>query len=77
MKLIAQLKLRPTPEQAAALLHTLEVANAACNAICETAWQTQIFRQLDLHQHWYKSARGTLGLSSQLTVRGLREEGDA
>jgi len=33
MKLIAQLKLLPTPEQAGTLQRTLEQANAACNEI--------------------------------------------
>jgi hypothetical protein len=34
MKLTAQIKLIPTPEQADLLKQTLEAANAACKAIC-------------------------------------------
>lgn len=77
MKLIAQLKLRPTAEQAAVLRRTLEVANAACNAMSETAWHTQTFRQFDLHKLTYESSRETFGLSAQLTVRCLSKVADA
>ncbi|MBK7454490.1 MAG: hypothetical protein IPJ46_12445 [Anaerolineales bacterium] len=45
MKLIAQIKLLPTPEQAQALRKTLEVANAACNYISQQAWDSQTFKQ--------------------------------
>src|SRR5918998_5029064 len=77
MKLIAQLKLQPTPEQAEALLRTLETANAACDAISETAWQTKTFRQFALHKLCYESIREDFGLSAQLTVRCLAKVADA
>ncbi|HEY0605510.1 MAG TPA: transposase [Herpetosiphonaceae bacterium] len=77
MKLIAQLKLHPTPDQHVALLQTLEVANAACNAMSETAWQTQTFRHFDLHKLCYESSRAAFGLSAQLTVRCLSKVADA
>lgn len=77
MKLIAQLKLTPTQEQAAILLQTLETANAACNSMSENAWQTQTFRQFDLHKLCYESARMSFGLSAQLTVRCLSKVADA
>ena len=77
MKLIAHLKLHPTPDQHAALLRTLDVANAACNAMSETAWQTQTFRQFDLHTLAYASSRDAWGLSAQLTVRCLSNVADA
>jgi hypothetical protein len=38
MKLIAQVKLLPTLEQADALRKTLERANAACQFVSDTAW---------------------------------------
>jgi putative transposase len=77
MKLIAQLKLHPTPEQHAALLRTLEVANAACTVMSETAWQTQTFRQFDLHKLCYESCREAFGLAAQVTVRCLSKVADA
>jgi putative transposase len=42
MKLVAQLKLNPTPEQHALLKATLERANAACNAISVYAWEQNL-----------------------------------
>lgn len=77
MKLIAQLKLQPTPEQAVVLLKTLEGANAACNAMSDTAWQTQTFRHFELHKLCYESSRAVFGLSAQLTVRCLSKVADA
>jgi IS605 OrfB family transposase len=77
MKLIAQVKLQPTPEQADALLRTLETANAACDAISETAWQTKTFRQFALHKLCYESIREDFGLAAQLTVRCLAKVADA
>jgi len=48
MRLIAQRKLHPTPEQADALWHTLEQANAACNDVSRVAWDQQVFGTYDL-----------------------------
>ena len=59
MKLIAQLKLLPTSDQHAALLHTLEQANVVCNAISQTAWQSQTFKQFDVHTLVYDHIRAT------------------
>lgn len=53
MHLTIQLKLQPTPEQAALLRQTLESANAACNAISETAWNTREFKQFGMHKLTY------------------------
>lgn len=77
MKLTAQLKLRPTPEQADALRRTLEAANAACDAISRTAWETQTFRQFALHKLVYYGTRETFGLSSQVTIRCIAKVADA
>ena len=43
MKLVAQLKLCPTKEQAHFLKETIELANAACNRISEVAWIRRTF----------------------------------
>jgi putative transposase len=77
MKLIAQLKLQPTPAQAALLLRTLEVANAACDSISQAAWQTQTFKQFDLHKLCYTDVRETFGLASQMAVRCVSKVADA
>src|SRR5882724_9409388 len=77
MKLTAQIKLRPTPEQYAALKGTLERANAACNAISDYAWANQVFNQFKLHAALYTNLRAQFGLGSQLAVRCLSKVADA
>jgi IS605 OrfB family transposase len=77
MKLIAQLKLLPTPEQADAVKRTLHQANAACDRISNTAWQTQTFNQFDLHKLAYADVRETFGLASQMAVRCISKVADA
>jgi predicted transposase len=77
MKLTAQLKLQPTPEQADALKHTLEVANAACNYISTRAWASCTFGKFALQKLCYQEVRETFGLSAQMTVRALAKVGDA
>jgi putative transposase len=77
MKLIAQVKLLPTPEQADALRHTLEQANAACRLVSDTAWKTKTFRQYDLHPRCYRGMREQFGLSAQVAVRTIAKVADA
>ena len=77
MKLIAQLKLQPTAEQAAALRATLERANAACDHISRVAWGTQTFGKFALQKLCYTDVREQYDLSAQLTVRALAKVGDA
>jgi putative transposase len=77
MKLTAQLKLQPTPEQANALRRTLETTNAACNAISNIAWNTRTFGKFALQKLCYQDVRETFGLSAQMTIRALAKVGDA
>lgn len=77
MKLIAQVKLNTTPEQADALKRTLEAANAAANYISDYAWQNQTFRQFDLHRALYYELRERFALSAQVVVRVLAKVADA
>ena len=77
MKLIAQVKLLPTPEQADVLQHTLEQANAACRFVSDTAWETKTFRQYDLHHQCYPAVREQFGLSAQVAVRAIAKVADA
>lgn len=69
MKLNAQVKLLPTPEQAQALKHTLETANAACDFVSARAWNEQVFRKYDLHHLCYQDVRNRFNLSAQVAVR--------
>lgn len=77
MKLTVVLKLVPTPEQHAALLATLERANAAASTISEIAWDTQTFRQFALHKLVYGRIRAETGLSAQVVVRLEAKVSDA
>ena len=77
MKLIAQVKLLPTPEQADALKQTIEQANAACQYVSDYAWESKTFRQYDLHHACYKDIREKFCLSAQVTVRVIAKVADA
>lgn len=77
MKLCAQVKLLPTPEQARYLKQTLEEANAACNYISKQAWENKIFRQFDLHKLTYRDVRKRFNLSAQVVVRCISKVADA
>jgi len=77
MKLTAQLKLLPTPEQADALRRTLETANAACNYISDVAWVTGTFGKFALQKLCYQDARERFGLAAQMTIRALAKVSDA
>lgn len=76
MKLTAQVKLLATSEQGAALLETLETANAACNAVSEWAWANQSFKQYDLHKGTYHDIRKAFPLSAQVVVRCIAKVAD-
>ncbi len=77
MKLIATVKLQPTPAQAAALLDTLERANAVANAMSRVAWETGTFAQFKLHKLVYAPTRQTSGLSAQIVIRLEAKVADA
>jgi len=77
VKLIAQVKLLPTPKQADALRRTLEAANAASQYASDYAWETKTFRQYDLHHALYYSLKERFGLSAQVVVRLLAKVADA
>ncbi|MBU1750665.1 MAG: transposase [Chloroflexi bacterium] len=77
MKLVAQVKLQPTPAQAEALHRTLTTANAAANYISTRAWQTKTFRRYDLHHACYHDVRAQFDLAAQMTVRLLAKVADA
>jgi putative transposase len=77
MKLIAQLKLQPTLQQANALKRTLQAANAACDYISAVAWETHTFGKFALQKLCYQQVREQFGLSAQMVVRALAKVGDA
>jgi IS605 OrfB family transposase len=77
MKLMAQVKLQPTKEQARFLRQTLEQANAACDAISEIAWENETFGQYKLHKLTYAMIRENYKLSAQVVVRCIAKVADA
>ncbi len=77
MKLVAQVKLQPTPEQASALLQTLETANAACNSLSAWAWEHQTFGQWAMHKAQYNALRTEFRLPAQIAVRVIAKVSDA
>lgn len=77
MKLIAQVQLLPTREQATALRQTLELANTACNYISDQAWKHKTFRQFPLHKLTYHDVRENFQLTAQVVVRCISKVADA
>lgn len=77
MKLIAQVKLLPTKEQAQALKETLARANAACDAISVAAWHDKVFGQYAIHKLIYHTIKESFGLSAQVVVRCIAKVADA
>lgn len=77
MKVIAQIKLLPTPEQATALQQTLAAANAACNQISQVAWDMRTFQKYALQKLTYGAVRAAYGLSAQLTIRCIAKVSNA
>ena len=71
MKLVAVAKLLPTPEQAAALLTTLERVNEACAWLAERAFELKSADKLRLQGLYYRDLREKFGLSSQMAVRAI------
>ena len=77
MKLVAALKMLPTPDQAICLTATLERCNAACSWLAERGFESQSFRQFDLHKLGYAAIREQFGLTAQAAVRSISKVADA
>lgn len=77
MKLTAQVKLLPSPEQASALRETMKRANAACDAISEVAWGNKTFGKFQLQKLVYHDIKERFGLSAQVVIRCISKVVDA
>lgn len=62
-------KLRPTSEQSAALLETMERFNAACNAVAEVAFRERSANKIRLQKIVYRDIRERFRLPAQMAVR--------
>ncbi len=77
VKLIAQVKLDVTKEQAESLRETLLAANRAAQFVSDHAWMTKSFKQYDLHHACYYAAREQFSLSAQMAVRVIAKVADS
>ena len=65
--------LKPTSEQFAELLRTMEAFNAACNYASSVAWENREFNPVRLHRLVYYEIRARFGLPAQLTAQVIRK----
>ncbi|WP_406316024.1 RNA-guided endonuclease InsQ/TnpB family protein [Streptomyces sp. NBC_00118] len=77
MKLVVQVKLLPTPEQAAALEATLRVCNRAATHVASVAFDTGVKDRNGLQKLLYTDIKATFGLSAQPAVRVVKKVVDA
>lgn len=76
MKLVANIQLKPTREQAILLRETLERCNEACNYLSATGFEAGKTRQFDLHKLCYAETRTRFELSAQAVVRSIAKVAD-
>ncbi|MEU6253988.1 transposase [Streptomyces sp. NPDC047043] len=77
MKLVVQVKLLPTPEQATALEATLRVCNMAADHASSVAYETGVKSRNDLQKAVYADLKVRFGLSAQPAVRVVKKVVDA
>jgi IS605 OrfB family transposase len=77
VKLVASVRLMPSPEQAELLCATLERCNAACDWLAGLSAATGVRRQYDLHKLAYADMRSRFGLSAQVAVRCIAKVADS
>ncbi|MFI6710041.1 RNA-guided endonuclease InsQ/TnpB family protein [Nonomuraea sp. NPDC050478] len=77
MKLVVQVKLLPTPEQAAALKATLRAVNDAATWVAALAHDRRVFRNYDLRKHAYGQIKDGYGLAAQAAQHVIKKVADA
>ncbi|MED7829103.1 transposase, partial [Streptomyces chiangmaiensis] len=75
MKIVVQVKLLPTAEQAAALQSTLLECNAAANWVSQVAFERGVPREYELRKHTYAElkARGLGAQAAQHVIKKIRD----
>ncbi|MFI0444165.1 RNA-guided endonuclease InsQ/TnpB family protein [Actinomadura sp. 6N118] len=76
MKIVVQVKLLPSPEQAAALAATLHACNQAANRVSARAYESRVFSRAKLQKDVYAELKA-VGLSAQPTLHVIRKVADA
>ena len=77
VKLVVQVKLLPTPEQAAALEATLHAVNTAADLVSAVAFDQRCFRNYDLREHTYDRIKAECGLAAQAAQHVIKKVADA
>lgn len=76
VKIVAQVKLLPTSEQASALEHTLRAVNDAANWVSGVAFERGVPREYELRKHTYAELKAR-GLGSQAAQHVIKKVRDA
>jgi putative transposase len=71
------LSLRPTSEQKAVLLATIEAFNAACSYVSAYAWKEREFNSYRLRKATYREVRETFGLPARLAQHAIAKVANA
>ncbi|WP_245239489.1 transposase [Streptomyces sp. MZ04] len=77
MKLVVQVKLLPTPAQAAALEATLQACNEAASWVGEVAFERGEFKNFALRKHTYGQVKDRWRLGAQATQHVIKKTCDA
>ncbi|MER5625752.1 transposase [Streptosporangium sp. NPDC002544] len=77
VKLVVQVRLLPTPEQAAALEATLRAVNDAATWVSTLAHDQRVFRNYDLRRHAYGQIKDNYGLAAQAAQHVIKKVTDA
>ncbi|MFI2649518.1 RNA-guided endonuclease InsQ/TnpB family protein [Micromonospora fulviviridis] len=77
MRLVVQVKLLPTPEQAAALEATVRACNAAASEVAMVARERAVYRNYDLRKHTYAGIKADYGLGAQAAQHVIKKVADA
>ncbi|MCX4860020.1 RNA-guided endonuclease InsQ/TnpB family protein [Streptomyces canus] len=77
MKLVVQVKLLPTPVQAAALETTLRACNEAASWVAEVAFESSVYKNFTLRKHCYAELKSRWGLGAQAAQHVIKKTADA
>ncbi|WP_204293498.1 hypothetical protein [Actinoplanes campanulatus] len=77
MKLVVQVKLQPTAEQASALEATLRACNTAATEVAVVARSTRVYRNYGLRKHVYQGIKDDHGLGAQAAQHVIKKVCDA
>ncbi|WP_371548539.1 transposase [Streptomyces sp. NBC_00554] len=77
MKMVVQVRLLPTPMQAAALEATLHACNEAATRVSEVAFERGQFKNFALRKHTYDTVKSRWGLGAQAAQHAIKKTCDA